>query len=106
MAINLSGILLPITTPFTVGEDFDADRKSTRLNSSHGYISYAVFCLKKKKLHSHVPSIVAAHGSSENILRLCRGSFSELRRTASLCPECMRILCQCQSNSALLHRSA
>src|SRR3989449_2192381 len=28
------------------------DRKSTRLNSSHGYISYAVFCLKKKKKHS------------------------------------------------------
>src|SRR2546429_4891171 len=27
-----------------------SDRKSTRLNSSHGYISYAVFCLKKKKL--------------------------------------------------------
>src|SRR2546422_8410645 len=27
----------------------NADRKSTRLNSSHGYISYAVFCLKKKK---------------------------------------------------------
>src|SRR2546422_6283074 len=26
------------------------DRKSTRLNSSHGYISYAVFCLKKKKV--------------------------------------------------------
>src|SRR5256884_3203220 len=35
------------------GEQLDArgalDRKSTRLNSSHGYISYAVFCLKKKK---------------------------------------------------------
>src|SRR2546422_6261691 len=30
------------------GED-RRDRKSTRLNSSHGYISYAVFCLKKKK---------------------------------------------------------
>src|SRR2546429_5058981 len=28
------------------------DRKSTRLNSSHGYISYAVFCLKKKKITS------------------------------------------------------
>src|SRR2546429_2288053 len=28
---------------------FVEDRKSTRLNSSHGYISYAVFCLKKKK---------------------------------------------------------
>src|SRR2546422_6680316 len=29
------------------------DRKSTRLNSSHGYISYAVFCLKKKKKRIH-----------------------------------------------------
>src|SRR5687768_17855665 len=29
-----------------------ADRKSTRLNSSHGYISYAVFCLKKKNQNS------------------------------------------------------
>src|SRR2546429_5642869 len=28
------------------------DRKSTRLNSSHGYISYAVFCLKKKKIRN------------------------------------------------------
>src|SRR2546422_5392932 len=32
-------------------ELLDGDRKSTRLNSSHGYISYAVFCLKKKKSH-------------------------------------------------------
>src|SRR3989449_6967275 len=30
----------------------EQDRKSTRLNSSHGYISYAVFCLKKKTHHS------------------------------------------------------
>src|SRR2546429_6678037 len=30
----------------------DGDRKSTRLNSSHGYISYAVFCLKKKESSS------------------------------------------------------
>src|SRR2546422_4858120 len=34
-----------ILAPALVG----LDRKSTRLNSSHGYISYAVFCLKKKK---------------------------------------------------------
>src|SRR2546429_2565077 len=36
----------------SIGESrvlWDVDRKSTRLNSSHGYISYAVFCLKKKK---------------------------------------------------------
>src|SRR2546429_4462796 len=31
------------------------DRKSTRLNSSHGYISYAVFCLKKKKAVTRSP---------------------------------------------------
>src|SRR5687768_18041785 len=33
------------------------DRKSTRLNSSHGYISYAVFCLKKKTKKKQIPYI-------------------------------------------------
>src|SRR3712207_7304256 len=33
-----------------VADDADVDRKSTRLNSSHANISYAVFCLKKKKI--------------------------------------------------------
>src|SRR2546429_1656356 len=32
-----------------VGDDLGGGRQSTRLNSSHGYISYAVFCLEKKK---------------------------------------------------------
>src|SRR3989449_10589472 len=36
------------------------DRKSTRLNSSHGYISYAVFCLKKKKRQYDVQQCVKA----------------------------------------------
>src|SRR2546422_4570238 len=36
------------------------DRKSTRLNSSHGYISYAVFCLKKKKTNSTLTKYSAA----------------------------------------------
>src|SRR5690606_42096471 len=35
------------------GEGADEDRKSTRLNSSHVKISYAVFCLKKKREHNH-----------------------------------------------------
>src|SRR2546421_8783051 len=35
-----------------VAEDAWQDRKSTRLNSSHDQISYAVFCLKKKKKHN------------------------------------------------------
>src|SRR3712207_8831362 len=34
---------------FSLGRGDDKDRKSTRLNSSHANISYAVFCLKKKK---------------------------------------------------------
>src|SRR2546429_4633668 len=38
--------------------DESADRKSTRLNSSHGYISYAVFCLKKKKKHKTTTAII------------------------------------------------
>src|SRR2546422_2064748 len=37
------------------------DRKSTRLNSSHGYISYAVFCLKKKKKNRHTEQHVHGH---------------------------------------------
>src|SRR2546429_4832757 len=39
------------------------DRKSTRLNSSHGYISYAVFCLKKKK-HTQAFMLSPSTGST------------------------------------------
>src|SRR5438128_3804540 len=38
-----------VATAESAGQATQADRKSTRLNSSHGSISYAVFCLKKKK---------------------------------------------------------
>src|SRR2546422_6700387 len=37
------------------------DRKSTRLNSSHGYISYAVFCLKKKNVPKKPPCSPSTH---------------------------------------------
>src|SRR2546422_8389047 len=39
----------PLAPPSCRHRRGERDRKSTRLNSSHGYISYAVFCLKKKK---------------------------------------------------------
>src|SRR5256885_5411660 len=43
-------------------DDWLEDRKSTRLNSSHLVISYAVFCLKKKKkTHIHIPQLVCRH---------------------------------------------
>src|SRR2546422_2303084 len=41
------------------------DRKSTRLNSSHGYISYAVFCLKKKKVLCCQPKLKEAKHTAE-----------------------------------------
>src|SRR2546422_3136706 len=40
-----------------------ADRKSTRLNSSHGYISYAVFCLKKKKTYESTDASLTSSAS-------------------------------------------
>src|SRR2546430_12178321 len=43
----LGGGLLPVCPPRSIRNS--RDRKSTRLNSSHSQISYAVFCLKKKK---------------------------------------------------------
>src|SRR2546422_256788 len=43
----------------TTGGAFFGDRKSTRLNSSHGYISYAVFCLKKKKKNKYILNCIA-----------------------------------------------
>src|SRR2546422_7909100 len=43
---------------FNQGEAKGTDRKSTRLNSSHGYISYAVFCLKKKKQSVDAKSVI------------------------------------------------
>src|SRR5687768_18299098 len=54
-SVASASIVLAIMTGASVwfylmrGFSASPDRKSTRLNSSHGYISYAVFCLKKKK---------------------------------------------------------
>src|SRR5207244_12938388 len=57
---SIKGLLtigFPLALPLSLqirkeDEDEDEDRKSTRLNSSHQIISYAVFCLKKKKQHT------------------------------------------------------
>src|SRR2546422_8459052 len=43
------------------------DRKSTRLNSSHGYISYAVFCLKKKNDHSSLHPVDRAPPTARQV---------------------------------------
>src|SRR2546429_6213063 len=59
----VEGVLLVIAMAGEIGGVWNRlklDRKSTRLNSSHGYISYAVFCLKKKKVQ---PSMSRPHRS-------------------------------------------
>src|SRR3712207_7421914 len=51
--INHRFLPTPPPNPHTINS---GDRKSTRLNSSHANISYAVFCLKKKKISKHSQS--------------------------------------------------
>src|SRR2546429_6965696 len=55
LGATLAGYLIPFFFRLKIGVVplWFVDRKSTRLNSSHGYISYAVFCLKKKKITMH-----------------------------------------------------
>src|SRR5216684_7698506 len=58
--------------PFNYPKGVWGDRKSTRLNSSHGYISYAVFCLKKKKKEKKT-----SHNHKHNKYR---NSFEKLKK--------------------------
>src|SRR2546429_7079693 len=62
-------------TPFELKLEarLSRDRKSTRLNSSHGYISYAVFCLKKKKHTALQPLHHRTHSSTRHPLVLPTG---------------------------------
>src|SRR5689334_24281547 len=53
-----------------VAESEELDRKSTRLNSSHSSISYAVFCLKKKKNSHHAGTYSRRRRLPRYILRL------------------------------------
>src|SRR2546429_6484010 len=68
------------------------DRKSTRLNSSHGYISYAVFCLKKKTTTEHKTSVTAPIGASAQICG-CRNGGSISRYSTLSCSSRVSIVC-------------
>src|SRR3712207_8486694 len=61
VGLTMAGLLSYVSgSPFVYQEQFGLeDRKSTRLNSSHANISYAVFCLKKKKITRHaIPKLL------------------------------------------------
>src|SRR2546422_3909377 len=65
LAVEIAAAHLTLLTVDQLADRLDAvlarDRKSTRLNSSHGYISYAVFCLKKKKKYTMVDTTSRPH---------------------------------------------
>src|SRR5690606_41989947 len=58
-----------VTAPNSIGLSGNTDRKSTRLNSSHVKISYAVFCLKKKTIHGPRPIITSTGSGAEMVSR-------------------------------------
>src|SRR2546422_5543013 len=69
-----------------------ADRKSTRLNSSHGYISYAVFCLKKKNKHREqypnknaYRSVLVTHSHQQHTASSHPTALHRYDRTAHSC---------------------
>src|SRR6266853_3902307 len=61
-------LLAPVTVHHPDGGGPERDRKSTRLNSSHSQISYAVFCLKKKKQKTNIPTFFVLIFSISKIL--------------------------------------
>src|SRR5687768_18129243 len=69
LARNALGRTVDESVGYDVAVDDDQlplDRKSTRLNSSHGYISYAVFCLKKKKKRK-APTVMIKNTTSNHV---------------------------------------
>src|SRR2546422_6441741 len=64
-ALGLLSKEVAVVAPALVVAGWGLDRKSTRLNSSHGYISYAVFCLKKKKKTGGIGSRVLQSDAHE-----------------------------------------
>src|SRR5256886_13126529 len=74
---------IAVTIPVQIGKDdklfgaVTADRKSTRLNSSHSQISYAVFCLKKKKSPLGPEPRIRLHPSATKVPASARSNASD-----------------------------
>src|SRR2546430_4139998 len=80
------------------------DRKSTRLNSSHSQISYAVFCLKKKKsikIYSDARTFSRSHCSSDGSTKV-----STLPETSRLFRRSLVCACTCGATTSVLRSSA
>src|SRR3712207_7014237 len=83
------------------GLEYWADRKSTRLNSSHAHISYVVFCLKKKKVATITETIYGPPGNAKTV----RSLFSFNYMTAYDSTRYLSTDRQCSSATAAIPRS-
>src|SRR2546429_847402 len=93
--MNLKGrnfsLELVVLQKFIEAEEFATDRKSTRPNSSHGYISHAVFCSKKKSHAGFTCPCASYDRTNEAVLHL----FVADVPIASLLPVCASPLSLC-----------
>src|SRR3989337_2755445 len=71
------------------------DRKSTRLNSSHGSISYAVFCLKKKKKNKRTGLGTLSGPDRAQLLSACVSAQYSVPLEAAQCPVQPLLVCFC-----------
>src|SRR5437868_8057163 len=81
LALSLLWMACAVLSAQGIGWCIPLDRKSTRLNSSHVSISYAVFCLKKKKN--------TESASLNPVLIICR----TVRLSKSVIPQCVSLCC-------------
>src|SRR2546429_1069659 len=84
--------------PWFTAEEFpySGDRKSTRLNSSHGYISYAVFCLKKKKKHQYdrIETLLGQNAETSPVeIIILRLDLDRIVSIIHACRGCTSVLC-------------
>src|SRR2546429_1564685 len=79
------------------------DRKSTRLNSSHGYISYAVFCLKKKKTTTPLGYTMRAVRDNEERVESMRASVSQAIYCSYIVARALSAVSVLLACSAVLH---
>src|SRR5688572_31883027 len=73
---KMSCVILVLENPYFAATNGKGDRKSTRLNSSHSQISYAVFCLKKKTSGA---TLLGAVGLERSAVALCHRAREVVR---------------------------
>src|SRR3989475_9438439 len=75
---------MAMASPRTSRHSRHIDRKSTRLNSSHSQISYAVFCLKKKKQRIEKEEIRREHDRTTVTVKYRMASVAEKKKTGEM----------------------